>query len=472
MRNRFRSYQRNALLGALILSAGPAWADRTITLDDAIAMARTLNRDLRGARERVAVANAGVEQARAALFPTVAAQGKYTHNYKEVDFDAASLLAPTFGIADAIRTTTTNTAEAAAIDAVENQSKAALAGQPTVVISKQEELDGVVSATVPLVAPPLYYALSAARQTRDASGSNYQVTEAGVLVAVAQAYFAAAGTDELVVARQDAVKVATETFDVAKARVAAELANQVESMRAETALVRAQQDLLEAENTRATAYRALATLIGTRETITVQAARVVPGEPGALDTLVGSAREHRPELAAERATIAAAQANARASAWRWSPTLSAFANLRGQNYTGFSGDKYAWAVGLQLDWLVFDGGARDAQRHVADAQRREAEARLELLADTVSDEVANARGSVATKRKGVASAERAVELARETLRLVRAQYEAGTAKQLDVLQAQDVLVGAEVALAQSHFDVSLADLQLRRAAGEFPGRAK
>ncbi|HEX7836628.1 MAG TPA: TolC family protein, partial [Kofleriaceae bacterium] len=105
-------------------------------------------------------------------------------------------------------------------------------------------------------------------------------------------------------------------------------------------------------------------------------------------------------------------------------------------------------------------------------QRRAAEARLELLADRVSDEVANARGSLETKRKGVAAAERAVALARETLRLVRAQYEAGTVKQLDVLQAQDTLVGAEVALAQAHFDVELADLQLRRAAGEFPGRPR
>ncbi|HMG21840.1 MAG TPA: TolC family protein, partial [Kofleriaceae bacterium] len=281
---------------------------------------------------------------------------------------------------------------------------------------------------------------------------------------------AAAGTDELVVARQDAVKVATETFDVARARVAAELANQVESTRAETALIRAQQDLAEAETARAAAYRALGTLIGTREAITVQAVQVVPAAAGGFDELVGEARAHRPELAAQRATIAAADASARASAWRWSPTLSAFGNLRGQNYTGFSGDKYAWAVGVQLDWLVFDGGVRDAQRHVAEAQRREAEARLELLADTVSDEVANARGSLDTKRKAVAAAQRSVELARETLRLVRAQYEAGTARQLDVLQAQDVLVGAEVFLAQAHFDVALADLQLRRAAGAFPGR--
>jgi outer membrane protein, multidrug efflux system len=469
MANRYRS---GAVLALILTTASAAHADRSITLDDALALARAHNRDLRAARERIVEADAGVAQARAALFPTIAAQGKYTHNYKEVDFDAAALLQPTFAIGDAIAGTTTNMAEKDAITAAEAGARAGLQSQPTVVISKMEELDGVVSASVPLIAPPLYYGLSAAQHSRDASGAGYQVTEASVLVSVAQAYFAAAGSDELVVARQDAVKVATETFDVAKARVAAELANQVESTRAETALVRAQQDLAEAENARGAAYRALATLIGTHDAITVQVSRELPAEPGAFDRLVGEARSRRPEIAAERATIAAAEANARASAWRWSPTLSAFGNLRGQNYTGFSGDKYAWAVGVQLDWVVFDGGVRDAQRHVAEAQRREAEARLELLADSVSDEVANARGSLETKRKGVGAAQRSVELARETLRLVRAQYDAGTARQLDVLQAQDVLVGAEVALAQSHFDVAFADLQLRRAAGEFPGRAR
>ncbi len=469
MANRFRS---SALIGALVMAgAGVGRADRSLTLDDALGLARAHNRDLRAARERIAIANAGVEQARAALLPTLAVQGRYTHNYKQVDFDAAALAAPTFGIAEAIRTTTTNMAEAQAIQAAEAQANAGFAGTPTVVITKEEQLDGVVNAAVPLIVPSSYFALSAANHNLEATAASYQVNEASVLVAVAQAYFAAAGTDELVVARRDAVTVATETFDVAKARVAAELANQVESMRAETALVRAQQDLAEAETTRTAAYRALATLLGTHESIAVHAAAAIPAEPGALDALVGEAHAHRPELAAEHATIAAAEANARANLWRWSPSLSAFGNVHLQNYAGFSGDKYSWAVGVQLDWIVYDGGVRDAQRHVAEAQRREAEAQLELLGDTVSDEVANAHGSLATKRKGVGAAQRAVELARETLRLIRAQYEAGTAKQLDVLQAQDVLVSAEVGLAQAHFDVALADLQLRRAAGEFPGRA-
>lgn len=467
------TYRSGALACALLLAtSGLAHADKTLTLDDALALARAHNRDLRAARERITQANAGVDQARAALLPTLTAQGKYTHNNKEVDFDAAALAAPTFGLATAIHDTASSAAQAAAIDAFTREANAALASTPTVVITKKEELDGVVAATVPLVNPSSFFALSAAKRSRDATEATYQVNEASVLVSVAQAYFAAAGTDELVVARRDAVTVATETFDVAKARVAAELANQVESTRAETALIRAQQDLTEAENARGAAYRALATLLGTREPITVKAAAGLPGEPGAVETLVGEARSRRPELTAQRATIAAAEASARTGAWRWSPSLSGFANLRGQNYTGFSGDKYAWAVGLQVDWLLFDGGVRDAQRHIADAQRREAEARLELLDDSVADEVANAHGSVDTKRKGVAAAQRSVELARETLRLVRAQYEAGTAKQLDVLQAQDVLVGSEVALAQAHFDVALADLQLRRATGEFPGRVR
>jgi len=466
-------YRSSAFLGALLMaSAGRAHADRSISLDDALGLARAHNRDLRAARERVAVAEAGVEQARAALFPTLVAQGRYTHNNREVDFDAAALAAPTFGVAEAIRTTTDNPAEAAALLQVENEANAALAAQPTVVITKQEALEGTLTASLPLIAPPAYFALSAARRNRDASAATYQVSEATVLVTVAQAYFAAAGTDELVVARRDAVTVATETFDVARARVEAQLANQVERTRAETALVRAQQDLAEAENTRAAAYRALATLLGTKEALTVKVVNELPAEPGELSALVREGQTTRPELAAERAVIAAASASSRAQAWRWSPTLSAFANARLQNYAGFSGDKSAWAVGLSLDWVAFDGGVRDAQRHIADAQRREAEARLDLLGDSVSDDVANARGSLETKRKGVGSAERAVSLARETLRLVRAQYEAGAVKQLDVLQAQDVLVSAEVGLAQAHFDVALADLQLHRAAGEFPLRTR
>src|SRR5882762_443309 len=117
MVNMFRS---GALAGVLILAAsGLAHADRNLTLEEALGLARAHNRDLRGARERIAIADAGVAQARAALLPTLAVQGKYTHNYKEVDFDAAPLVAPTFAIADEIGRTSGNPAQMAAIQEAE-----------------------------------------------------------------------------------------------------------------------------------------------------------------------------------------------------------------------------------------------------------------------------------------------------------------------------------------------------------------
>ncbi|HEV7558752.1 MAG TPA: TolC family protein [Kofleriaceae bacterium] len=459
------------LVGGVLVLVGPtAWADRTLTLDEAVALARAHNRDLRAGRARLEQAEAGVAQARAALLPTVTGQGKYTHNYKEVDLDISEFSAPTTGLAETIRGTTTNPAEAAAIASFEQQAAQALASQPPIVIQKGEQLDASVTATVPLVAPAGWYGYSAAKSTAHAGEASYAVTEASVLVGVAEAYFAAAGTDELVVARRHAVTVANETFSNAKARVGSDLANPVDVTRAETALVRAQQDLVEAETSRSAAHRALATILGTHDELTLAPIGQAAADPGAVSELVPRALGSRPEIAVQRTTIDAAEATARSNAWKWSPTVSGFGNARAFNYAGFSGDKYSWAVGLELDWVLYDGGARDAQRRVADAQRAEAEARLDLLHDTISDEVANAHDTLETKRKAVNAAQRQVALANESLRLTRAQYDAGTAKQLDVLQAQDSVIAAEVGLAQAHFEVSLADVQLRRAAGTFPGR--
>ena len=465
------------VLGWAIAAAGApdAHAERTLTIDDALALARANNRDLRAGRARLGEAEAGVALARAALMPTVSAQGKYTHNYKGVDLDIGEFIAPTTGLAETIRGSTPSAAEAAAVASFEQQTNAQLAAQAPIVIQKEEQLDGSVNASVPLVAPAAWFGYSSAKSSARSSEANYSATEASVLVAVAQAFYAAAGADELVVARTDAVAVANDTYAVSKARVESDLANPVDVTRAEAALVRAQQDLVEADNVRASAYRSLATLLGTRDAIKVappsEAAASAAVDPGQTADLVPHALSSRPELAAERATLDAANATANADAWKWSPTLSAFGNAHAYNYTGFSGDKYAWAVGLELDWVLYDGGTRDAQRRTADAQAEEARAQLSLLNDSISDEVANARGTLDTKHKAVESAQRSLALQRETLRLTRAQYDAGTVKQLDLLDAQDALVAAEVALAQAHFDVALADLQLRRAAGTFPNPA-
>jgi len=289
-----------------------------------------------------------------------------------------------------------------------------------------------------------------------------------VLLQAAQAFYAVAGTQELLVARRNAVEVAKETLGVARSRLEAGVTNRVDLQRAQVALIRAQQAVLEAAELNTQARRLLATLLNFREPF-----RVDPGQgPQELSTPVDElAREAlriRPEVIALERNIAAFDAQAKAAGWRWSPTLSGFGNYRYFNYTGFSGDHYAWAIGAQIDWLIFDGGLRDSQRYLALAERRESEFRLSLLRDQVVDEIANAQLSVETRRSALKTAEEAGDLSRSTLGLIRSQYEVGTATQLDVLTAQDSLVTADVAVAQARFDLALSALQLERSAGLFP----
>jgi len=453
---------------ALTSAVGFAQAERVLTLAEALRIARAQSRDVAAARSRKEQADTGIQAAWSALLPTLTAQGKYTHNYKQVELDTSAFNQGVLNLAEAIRTTVNNPAEAAAVSAFQDSVRqAATAGGP-VVIQPLNQLDGLAALTVPLIVPAAYYGLSAAHKTSEAAASTYDSTEATVLLQAGQAFYAVAGAQELLGARRNAVEVAKETLSVARSRLEAGVTNRVDLQRAQVALIRAQQAVLEAAELVTEAKRLLATLLNFREPF-----RVDPGQgPQELSTPVDElAREAlriRPEVIALERNIAALDAQAKAAGWRWSPTLSGFGNYRYFNYTGFSGDHFAWALGLQVDWLVFDGGLRDSQRYLANAERRESEYRLFLLRDQVVDEIANAQLSVETRRSALKTAEEAADLSRSTLGLIRSQYEVGTATQLDVLTAQDSLVTADVAAAQARFDLALSALALERAAGVFP----
>ncbi|HEX3851698.1 MAG TPA: TolC family protein [Polyangiaceae bacterium] len=410
---------------------------RLLGLDEALGIAHRNNRDLAQAKARIAQAHAGVLQAWVTLLPQVALQGKYTHNYKEVKLD----FGPT----------------------------AAMLGLPeNAIIQKQEQLDGSVTATVPLLVPSAYQALKSAQALEDASRANNDVTDATVLYTTAQTYYACAGADEVVAARKHAIVLEQKALDNAKARLDAGVVNRVEVTRAELQLVRARQAELEAEDAAAQSYRALGTIMNHREDVRVVSSEEPAAQADQLDALTEQALRLRPEFPAAQKTLVSYDLQRKSDLWKWAPTLSGFGNARVFNYAGFSGDKYSWALGLQLDWAIYDGGLRDGQRKLALAQRQEQEAKLDLLRDQVRDDVYNADRNVRTKRSALDTAKRSVQLSKETLDLVQVQHDAGTATQLDLLQAQDNLVAAEVALAQARFDLSLGALSLERLSGAFP----
>ena len=439
-------------VAALVAAASPratfAQAERVLTLEQALEMGKKRNKNMAVDRARLAQVQTTLSSAWALLLPTIAAQGRYTRNYHEFNFGGAGIF-DEFG--NPVRD---------------------MAGlqvhSPSLLIQPVNQLDAVVSFNAPLIVPAAYPGLKSVKANIAAAEANYDLSETNVLYAIANAFYAAAISDEVLVARKSSIDVARATLDNAKTRLAAGTVTKVDVDRAELALLRNQQLEREAAQGRAQSYRGLATLIQIDGPFRVKAPETL-GAPPAEQPLE-NVLQLRPEFRALELTARAADLQAKTDAWKWSPSISAFGNARRFNYDNFNRDRHSWAVGLQLDWVIFDGGNRDAQRHLANAQMDEALARTEVLKDSIRDDLANQRGLVDTKRQGVFAAMRAVELAKETIDLVRTQYEAGTVTQVDLLGAQDSLVNAEEALAQLRFDLAVADLTLRKTTGTFPPR--
>jgi outer membrane protein TolC len=403
-----------------------------LTLDDALALAKRANKNIIAERARLAQAQTNIDQAWAVLLPTITAQGKYTRNYKEVSLP--------FG------------------------------GTGNLLIQPLNQLDGQVGFTAPLLVIAAYPGLKSVKQGVASQEANFEATEDQVLLSVAQAFYAAAATDEVLISRHSNIEVARATLQNAQTRFSAGTVTKVDVDRAELALVRADQLEREALYAHEQTYRALGTLIQLDGPFTLKLPTATEPLP-ATDTSQGNldlVLHLRPEFRALEMAVLSAESSVRTDAWRWAPSLSAFGNARKFNYENFGQNRYSWAVGAQLDWVIYDGGQRDALRHQSAAQADEARARGEALRDSIRDDLANGRTFLETKQRALDASTRSVTLAQETLDLVRTQYEAGTVTQVDLLQAQDNLVVSQEALAQAHFDVAVADISLRHTAGTFP----
>jgi outer membrane protein TolC len=419
-----------ALAALALLAAAPvarAQEPINLTLDQALQLARQHNRSLVVEQARLEQAETQVEQGWSALFPTLAAQGRYSHNYKQVALNF---------------------------------------GGKNLLLQPSEQLDGAISVNMPLIVPPAYLALEALKAGARASEYSYKVAETNLLLSVAQTFYLAAIADEVVAARISNIEVARATLQNSKARLEAGSVTKVDVDRAELAVVRAEQAERESRNGRDRTYRALATLIQENRPLKAVIQPVPPEmhDENELDLVL----KVRPEYHLLEESTKAAEAQSRARAWQWAPVVSGFGNIRKFNYDNFAFDRHSWVVGAQLDWALYDGGLRDAQRHYANAQAAESRARSAVLRDSIRDDLSDGRRQVETKQRALETAERSVTLATEVLEVVRVQYEAGSITQVDLLAAQDSLVLAREALAQARYDLASADLTLRRTAGTFP----
>jgi outer membrane protein TolC len=272
-----------------------------------------------------------------------------------------------------------------------------------------------------------------------------------------------------VVASQAALESAAELERSAARRVQAGTSPPLDRLRAETDRTARESDLAQARANLERSRLALGVLLGRERPVRVLVPDLAPpADAGATDALARAALDARPEMAAQRAQVSAAEAQVR-SAWaRLAPQLSASASYFASDVAYPTGEKDGWKATVDLTWPIYDGGFRYGKRRQAEAQLSAARAGEEAERLTVLQEVADAARDVAVAIERLRLAESQRRLASDAAASARRGFEAGVASSLDVIDANDRLYFADVRLADARARLAQAGVALDRAAGRAP----
>lgn len=332
-----------------------------------------------------------------------------------------------------------------------------------VTLVPRDQWDGSATVTVPLIDLAGYRRVGAAKSSAQAAGYQLDSTRLVVEGEVVQDYYQVVANLALVAASRTALEVSQEGLRLAQARYQAGTAAALDVDRARADVEQQFQQLAAAQLQVALSARALEST----SSVTPDVSTVVPlsddlhPEP----ELEAFARglEGLPAVLAASASTRAAEKQADAQRLALAPTIAGTFTELGTNASGFSGHDWTYQAALTATWSLDLTSFADirVQNAAADAARaRELRARL-AAGDAIHREWNTVVAGIARSRSARAGREAAEHASSQA----RERYRAGTATQLDLLQAQRDAFNAEVSRIQADADLVNARAQLRLSSG-------
>ena len=392
---------------------------------------------------RAAEARAVVHLASAPLKPILASQGSYTRNDSEVIIsltDVVTKLSESFPVPVELDTSS-------------------LPGD--LIIQPLEQWTVGATLQVPLVVPSAWADLQAAKKAAKATELTVEAMRRQAEAALIKGSWMSAAAEEVVDSANRSVTAAEAHLHAAEARRDMGLGTELEVLQAKTELASRQSEQLQAVADLDRARRTIGALLGVGEPVRVRVPALAEDGMSGADA-AARAKVAQPELAAAEARWEASRKQTASAWWRHAPTLSASAQGAFSDVAFPSGETHAWKLGLQLTWILYDGGARYGLLDKARAQQAQAEAAMRQATLEADQKARDAAEGVAVARGRLRLAEQAQRTATSAEGTASRLYDVGLATSLDVIDAQQrrrqVDVGHAGAMAQ--VGVALADLAL------------
>jgi multidrug efflux system outer membrane protein len=315
------------------------------------------------------------------------------------------------------------------------------------------------------------------RRTNEAAQAQYLGTEEarrGIMLTltsdVSQAYFELLGLRyKLEIARVTAQSY-TATLRLFTERLQGGLGNQLQTSRAAADLGVANASIPEIERLIALKENQINLLLG-RNPGPVETRMKLVEETIPLDVPAGlpsALLERRPDVLAAAANVRSANAQIGITKAAYFPAVGLttfFGKLSTPLADLSSGNTNAWSVGSNISGPIFQGGALKARNRQAIANWEEVKAQYMQTALSAFRDVSDAL--ISREKYDAVRVEliRAVQSSEQAVRLARSRYVEGISNYNEVLEAQQRLYPAQLALAETEISRRLIVVQLYKALG-------
>jgi outer membrane protein TolC len=311
---------------------------------------------------------------------------------------------------------------------------------------------------------------------RQAASAERAYTEASqaLMIAVAEAYYAAVRAQRLVDAADRGLDRARQLRTSSEARAKVGLSTELDVLRADLLTAQSEAAMASQQEVLDNATDALNVLIGREggRDVTLADTDVIPvDEPlsESIDELTTVALANRLDVREARDRVMDARRNASVATWELLPPLNLEASYT-QRGIG-AARPYAfqplfngWHLGLSTSYGLNRSDAQ-AGAAIAAVSVHAAERDAQDTSRRAADDVRRAYRAWTRTRNTMAIQSKAVALAERQLRLAHIRYERGVAGNFDVIDADNNLLQAQSGLIGAQVERALAGLTLQRVAG-------
>jgi outer membrane protein len=298
---------------------------------------------------------------------------------------------------------------------------------------------------------------------------NYQAKSKDLVYSVVQTYVNVLKADGMLALRQDQIKLLTEYQRLIEANLNLGYATQSDLMETKLRLTQAELDAVKAEHGKKKVQDKLCSLMGIPPqdlVLTSKPAFAVEHELPALESFLHRTQEGRPELKSLEIAVRSAEENLELSKGYWKPNLIMIGAYEAQNPDHPTLKDGVWRFTLNLDWKFFDAGAGKAGVKQAEATLEKLRFQLAQTKEEIQLEVRQKYLAVTEAAQVLALTKLGRSQAEANFQMQKTMFQLGVVTNMELLSAQNALNSALNDDLNAEYDYYLAVSALYHAIGE------